>query len=367
MAFDFPAAPTEGQIFTPPGGPIYTFRSNAWRVEGSYPPDPPSDGKTYGRKNAGWVDITVELLVNYLPLVGGTLTGDLTISKANAALMLNKAANGQGNWLGGYLNGVPRWITKPGDATAEIGSNSGSDFAIDRYSDAGAFLGTPFKISRDTGLTTLTGDLTISKSGPRIHLDKAASGESAVLLGRKGTLSRWAILLGGASPESTGNLGSDFNMNRYDDAGTLIDQVLGIARATAAISGSALATALEYWSNSVNKLTTTNGLWAAAVPQFVTYAASITLNFGAGINFVINAPTGSMALQNPINMKNGQTGIIRIYDASGAPKPITFGVNWWFPVGNKPANTTGLHDMIFYHNIDGANLFCTYVKGYTSA
>ncbi|MCP4620647.1 MAG: tail fiber protein [Bradyrhizobium sp.] len=40
------------------------------------------------------------------------------------------------------------------DATAEGGSNAGSIFKINRYDDAGALLGTPFKIDRDTGLVT---------------------------------------------------------------------------------------------------------------------------------------------------------------------------------------------------------------------
>jgi len=30
MAFDFPAAPTEGQVFTPPGGPTYVYHAPAW-------------------------------------------------------------------------------------------------------------------------------------------------------------------------------------------------------------------------------------------------------------------------------------------------------------------------------------------------
>jgi hypothetical protein len=51
-------------------------------------------------------------------------------------------------------NQVARW-TAGKDATAETGGNAGSNFAIKRYDDAGAFLGTPFSINRATGLITM--------------------------------------------------------------------------------------------------------------------------------------------------------------------------------------------------------------------
>lgn len=47
-----------------------------------------------------------------------------------------------------------RWaLTK--DATAETGANAGSNFNLNRYNDAGAFLGTPFSINRATGVITM--------------------------------------------------------------------------------------------------------------------------------------------------------------------------------------------------------------------
>ena len=215
---------------------------------------------------------------------------------------------------------------------------------------------------------TLTGPLMVAMANPRLYLDKPASGDSSAILGRKGVLSRWALVLGGASAESTGNLGSDFNMNRYDDAGTLIDQVLGVARANAAVSGSMLATAAEYLANSINKIATTNGLWASAVPVAVAYAASITLNFSTGINFTISTVTGALALNAPTNLKAGQSGYIRLV-GNGTPTAITFPANFYFPIGNKPANTSGsvVADVIWYQLIDTASVICTYVKSYTNA
>ena len=33
--FNFPAAPTEGQVYTPAGGPQYVWRSPRWMIDGS--------------------------------------------------------------------------------------------------------------------------------------------------------------------------------------------------------------------------------------------------------------------------------------------------------------------------------------------
>ena len=35
-AFDFPATPTEGQLFTPPGGPTYIWNAPKWSVYGGH-------------------------------------------------------------------------------------------------------------------------------------------------------------------------------------------------------------------------------------------------------------------------------------------------------------------------------------------
>jgi hypothetical protein len=67
--------------------------------------------------------------------------------------------------------GVPRWEVLT-DASAETGGNAGSNFALSRYSDAGAFLDVPLRVDRATaalsigGVTpaagyTLAGDLTL--------------------------------------------------------------------------------------------------------------------------------------------------------------------------------------------------------------
>jgi microcystin-dependent protein len=59
--FNFPDAPTEGQIFSPPGGPAYKFTSPVWKAffpDADAPlsvPEAPTDGQVYGRLNSTWV------------------------------------------------------------------------------------------------------------------------------------------------------------------------------------------------------------------------------------------------------------------------------------------------------------------------
>lgn len=110
---------------------------------------------------------------SYLTKTGGTLTGNLTISKSSPFISLEASASGQKAGVKlSTLTGT-RWeVTKT--TTAESGSDEGSNFAIYRYSDSGINLDAPFFITRSTGKvnvlhdfmvyenTSLTGTLTVS-------------------------------------------------------------------------------------------------------------------------------------------------------------------------------------------------------------
>lgn len=74
---------------------------------------------------------------------------------------LSKLAGGSNN-LSGSLNGVLRWIVRIGNATAETGSNTGSDFEIQRMNDAGVAVSSPFSINRATGNVTAQGLTTLA-------------------------------------------------------------------------------------------------------------------------------------------------------------------------------------------------------------
>src|SRR5215467_5034648 len=135
-ALDFPASPTGGQIFT--------SGNRAWQW----------DGLRWVAASAG---------TGFLPLSGGTLSGDLTINSPDGnnltlngpsndwAGILMKAPSGQGNWIGAYIGANERWEVDLGNGIAETGGNSGSNFQINRYADDGSFIDNAILINRQSG------------------------------------------------------------------------------------------------------------------------------------------------------------------------------------------------------------------------
>jgi len=202
------------------------------------------------------------VLGSYVLKTGDTMSGNLNLSLPYPALILNKPASGTDNQIAGYTASVPRWVVCPGNAIPETGANAGSDFSIHRYNDAGVFVDWPFSITRATGAVmlnmdptlplqaatkqyvdvqiaaaphvlktgdTMTGDLTITDLDPAVVLDCTAVG-SAALRGYKAGLQRWSIEVVNADPDIGGNVGSNFQITRYDDTGTIVDQPFTISR-----------------------------------------------------------------------------------------------------------------------------------------
>jgi hypothetical protein len=73
----------------------------------------------------------------YVQKAGDTMTGDLILSEATPRLTMVKTASGNASGILSLLNTALRWIILPGDTTAETGSNVGSDFVVQGYTDPG--------------------------------------------------------------------------------------------------------------------------------------------------------------------------------------------------------------------------------------
>jgi hypothetical protein len=82
---------------------------------------------------------------------GDTMTGDLIINKSFPGLTLRKTASLQASNILAQNGANNRWLMQLGDATAESGSNAGSDFALNRYNDAGTIIDAPIFVKRSTG------------------------------------------------------------------------------------------------------------------------------------------------------------------------------------------------------------------------
>lgn len=121
----------------------------------------------------------------FLPLIGGTLTGDLTISKVSPALRLNTTDTSP-DFVIFQRAGLVRWsLMTPG---TESGSNTGSDIALTRFTDAGAGIDTPFTISRATGEMLLTKPLTLpTTSNPTLPAHAATKQYVDSKIGGSGT------------------------------------------------------------------------------------------------------------------------------------------------------------------------------------
>jgi hypothetical protein len=190
---------------------------------------------------------------------GGTMTGDLTVTKLQPFLTLNKTGGtSYYSALSGQKSGVNRWLVVPGDGVAESGGNAGSDFGISRFADDGAYAGTPLRIRRSDGRMLLEADpidalgaatkqyadgkvskagdtisdwLAINGSYPSLILDGVA-GHPANIAGRAGGKYRWTVAMIDGAAETGGNAGSGFAISRHGDDGVYISTPFYINRAS---------------------------------------------------------------------------------------------------------------------------------------
>jgi hypothetical protein len=113
-----------------------------------------SGSTSFGTVPAGsWYlyDISANLLRLHIDTAGTATFAGQIVGQAGAVLTGTVAGNVRA--LRMQTSGSTRWEVGPG-FDAESGSNVGSTFWITRWSDAGAFLGTPIAIDRATGRAT---------------------------------------------------------------------------------------------------------------------------------------------------------------------------------------------------------------------
>jgi len=162
-------------------------------------------------------------------------------SPSHARVYLEKSGSGQVNAINSYTGpssnpANTRWSAQFGDSAVEGGGNTGSNFALIRFSDAGAPLGGAFDINRATGLATFYNHLTVTSGGHTYVKVNAAPGLASVVGGFKNSVGRWDLALGNQTAESGGNAGSDFELNRFSDAGAYLGNAMTIVRASGAAS-----------------------------------------------------------------------------------------------------------------------------------
>ena len=260
---------TAGYVLTstgPNSDPVWTLFSGG---SGGIP-EAPNDTHVYGRGQQSWLPLDSY----FFSINGGTVFGTTAIHSPAPALVLIPTGDVQPVVLSGTdENQVSRWAIFLNDGSAETGGNTGSNFAIARYTDAGAFVDAPLAINRQTGVTTfnqnvsmtavgptlptqlatkkyvddtvaagsflpltggtITGDLVISAPNPALRLNSTGGGPDFLVMSRN-SLVRWSFMTQGA--EVGGNSGSNIGMTRFADNGAGIDNVFNISRATGEMS-----------------------------------------------------------------------------------------------------------------------------------
>lgn len=263
---------------------------------------------------------------------GGTFSGAVTVqSSAPQFIAQKKVATDASSFLGESQAGASRWAVVLGDGSAESGGNSGSNFAVNSYTDAGAALATPLSIVRSTGVATfsqtplipvtaptlpnqaasksyadtkfpisggtITGPVTLQPgAGPiSFYLNKSGSGFADFITGQTAGNTRWQIALGDATPEGGSNTGSNFVVSRYSDAGGYMDDPLTINRQTGVAVFNQLPTIPTTTPTTGGQIASksfTDATYLPLVGGTVTGVINVHPASGAA-NFVLNKPTTS--------------------------------------------------------------------------
>lgn len=121
--------------------------------------------------------------------------------------------------------------------------------------------------------------------------------------------------------------------------------------------GLVIATAAEYLANTASRVLTTDQVWDAAKFIALTDGATVTPNFGAGINFKWEMG-GNRTLANPTNIKEGQSGHIYITH-TGAARVLSALGSWYKWAGGTPGvlstGGAGVIDRLSYVVVDAGS------------
>lgn len=237
--------------------------------------------------------------------------GDIVRNVASGTAYVKYRQGGLDRW----------WLGKT--STAETGANAGSNFAVNRYDDAGVFISSPLLITRSTGVvsfpdginvtnTTVStspttgalivaggvgisgtayigGNLNVSGTGIMLGANgnaltgftiNASAASSKTLVMQSAGLNRWVMSCGTA--EGGGDTGSNWALGARNDAGGVIDAAITIIRAAGGpvtistarpfVSGPHTAPTLTTTAYTVATLPT----GAAGMRSFVTDANATT-------------------------------------------------------------------------------------------
>jgi len=226
----------------------------------------------------------------------------------------------------------------------------------------------------------MSGNLSIATSNPAFVLDKAASGETNQIVGYTAGAARWRIDLGDYYPESAGNVGSDFSINRFG-GGTYLGTPINIRRTSGSIAAAGAAADIATKSYAVtlaegvtgHSITTSvaqnlpaTERYGAFVGQYSSGTSDPTVpgcTFGLGVAALKenwwSTPRAGQFIGIGVTTRSGFTGVNpEPYAYSGGDtaalitnsvqansdnfSAILEGVSYYMPNGNQVAGTRGM-------------------------
>ena len=127
--------------------------------------------------------------------------------------------------------------------------------------------------------------------------------------------------------------------------------------------------ASDFWTGTATaKVLAPDQLWAAAATVALTDGATITPDFGAGVNFSVTLG-GSRTLANPTNAKTGQSGVIVLTQDATGSRVLTYGTKYKFPggaaTGGVLSTAASSVDVIAYYVRSNGDLLCTLSKAFS--
>jgi hypothetical protein len=268
---------------------------------------------TDGNGNLSWV--TPVTGGPYLPLSGGTVSGNLTVTGIMSvngpnSMVLNAAPGNQRAILG-QSSGLTRWQLQLGDQTAEGAGNAGSNFSLSAYALTGTPIGTWLSIARADGSTVFNGTGVTIQGGLAVNgtLALAGPGNLAMYGGTNGQvlttngsgILSWATPAagGGGIPEAP----TDGQLYGRQSSAWHVVPAGGGGIADAPNDGTAYARKSLAWSHLTHTDITD---WAANVPAASTTTPLMdgTAAVGTGTTFaradhVHPSDTSRYAASNP--------------------------------------------------------------------
>lgn len=371
-AINFPAAPTNGQLYTENGVTYeYVTAITAWnRVPATFinsgsfvyytgalnvgvgTATPGSKFSVQGTTSLnGAVDVTGDFLVgttdffvnDTLGRVGiGTVAPETPLNVIGNVMIGTYASTTSGELLLTGTTANKQAVLKCTNGNLHIDANTGGITYLNFYAGSGTIFGNG--ASGGVAVMGPDGDLwkgASDNTGDRYFNDGYHPNADAWTTGRTITLTGDAT---GVSASWTGSGNISFATTVLTASTTVAGKV-------------ELATVSEYQSKDTTRALTSSRVFDAAAEETVTYGATVTFNMNLLFNGVVTM-TGNGTLDFT-NIKAGQAGHLRVVQDVTGSRTMAYTAECEFAGGTAPVLTTtaNAEDVIFYKALTATRVF----------